>query len=654
MFFPEQIKRARFLVHESCKESVVRRLHELGAVQITDSRERLSQPEWQSLIEAYPPPADIRRTTTQLMTVNRLLDIFSMAAPEQEESFLKNLFAPSPPDKIRIEDLAGERLHEEVAAATAAADGLVLDSLARLEAARIEKAELLYQHSMFEHLGAVDVALEELGSGAYAHATLAIAPHKDLTALGDELAQATSGIFFFAAEAVSETETCLLIVSLLSDADAVAACLRRWDITRINPGRFQGAPSAAAVKIEEMIASLDQKEQQARSEIVAAAHHWRGRLTALRELLIIERQRTEIFASFARTRQVVVIEGWVLARQVRSIADAVTGCCSGLVHIEMADPDEPVEKLPVALHNPGIFKHFEVMVKLYATPRYDELDPTMLICPTLLLFFGIMISDAMYGLMTLLLGLGILRGAGRYHATYRSAGVMLAFGGVVTIVVGVLTGGWFGNLAVDYLGLKFLNRLVIINPMFDVSAFLLLSLGIGVIHIDMGILAGMIQSIRRRSYSEVLQNAWILFLEGAILLYYLKLYTAALACAAPALLLLLYSVKGMALFGLTGFVGDVLSYARLMAIGMVSFGLAAPINAFAKMAYGTRFVGWLLALMLLVGGHLFGFVLNLMGAAAHGLRLHFVELFGKFFSGGGVDFEPFRMKQELARPDKSV
>ena len=84
-----------------------------------------------------------------------------------------------------------------------------------------------------------------------------------------------------------------------------------------------------------------------------------------------------------------------------------------------------------------------------------------------------------------------------------------------------------------------------------------------------------------------------------------------------------------------------------MALGLVSFGLAVAINALAQMVFGISYVGWLFAIAILVGGHLFSFVLNLMGAFAHGIRLHFVEFFGKFYSGGGDEFEPFRIKREI-------
>ena len=99
MFYPEQMKRARFLAHESMKEKIVKRLHELGAVQITDFREKLSKAAWKDLLVSHPASSDVRRITTQLMSLNRMLDVFSMVVPEVEEGFFKMLFAPAPPEK---------------------------------------------------------------------------------------------------------------------------------------------------------------------------------------------------------------------------------------------------------------------------------------------------------------------------------------------------------------------------------------------------------------------------------------------------------------------------------------------------------------------------------------------------------------------------
>ena len=140
---------------------------------------------------------------------------------------------------------------------------------------------------------------------------------------------------------------------------------------------------------------------------------------------------------------------------------------------------------------------------------------------------------------------------------------------------------------------------------------------------------------------------WIFFLEIGLVFYYFQMQPPALVFFAISLGFLIYSAKGMALFGLTGLLGDTLSYARLMALGLVSFGLAVAINALAEMVLGIDYIGWVVAIAVMVGGHLFSFLLNLMGAFAHGIRLHFVEFFGKFYDGGGDDFAPFSVKRKI-------
>lgn len=649
MFYPERMKRARFLVHGSRKEQAVKRLHQLGAVQVTDFREKLTKESWKDLVAGHPASADVRRVTTQLMSVNRILDVFSMVVPEPEEGFFKMLFAPAAPEKIAIEDLSGEALFEEVAAARASAESLIADPLDTLEKLEGEKSELSIQTEALNRIAALDFSVETLGRGVFVNAVMGISPKKDFSGLKTEIEKATAGICVFAETPLSETETCLLVISLLKDEDEVLSLLRKWDVDRINADGLEGTPPSVITAVETRIAEIHSEQAKCRASIGKAAVKWRSRLKALRELLLIERERAEVYSNFARTDSAFVVEGWVTARKADAVVKAVEDGCQGLVFAEISEPDEPVEKLPVALDNPGILKHFELLVKLYAPPRYDEIDPTVLIFPTFLFFFGLMITDAMYGLMCLVLGLFILRGAGKYYGLYKSAGLLLALGGASTVFLGAMTGGWFGNFAADpgYLGLEFLNRLVVINPMVDVATFLLFAIGVGLVHLNIGIVMGIIKDTRRKDIPSALKNVWIFFLELALICYYFEANTPAIVFAVPALLLLLYAEKGMALFGVTGLLGDSLSYARLMALGLVSFGLAVAINALAKMTWGIDYVGWIFAVGIFIFGHLFSFVLNLMGAFAHGIRLHFVEFFGKFYSGGGDDFAPFRLKRDI-------
>ncbi|MBM4309484.1 MAG: V-type ATP synthase subunit I [Deltaproteobacteria bacterium] len=647
MFFPERMKRIRLLAHASCRQAAVKKLHELGAVQITDFRTTLTRSEWKDLLQAHPASSDVRRITTQLMGLNRLLDVFATIAPELQEGFFKTLFAPAPPEKIRVEDLSGEALFQEVQALLGTADAAVAQPLEMLEKAAAERAELAAQRAAFAQIASLGVRLADIGQGSFVHSFLGLGPAREYTQLAADIEALAGGLSVCEARSVADEKTCLLVICPAACADEVYQLLRKNDVERIAAGRFAGTPAEALRDIDSRMRELDENQSASRAAIMDAAGSHRSRLKALRELLLIERERCDACAGFARTGQVVAIEGWIIAKQAEAVARELESALGGLAAVFITEPDEPEEKLPVALNNPGILKHFELLVKLYAPPKYNEIDPTVLIVPTFLFFFGLMITDAVYGLMTLLLGIFILRGGGKYYPLYKSCGIMLALGGASTIVLGALTGGWLGNLFVDYLGLTFFNSMVVINPMVDVSDFLVFAIAVGVLHLNVGAVVGIIKDVRCANVPSALKNVWIFFMEISLICYYYKAQAPALVFGVLALVFLLYSAKGMALFGLTGFLGDSLSYARLMALGLVSFGLAVAINALAKMVWGIDYVGWLIALLILIGGHLFSFVLNLMGAFAHGIRLHFVEFFGKFYEGGGEDFTPFSIKRRI-------
>lgn len=648
MFYPEPVQKLVILSHHSVKQKVVRKLHELGAVQINDFKHKLSSDtNWGEILSSHPVSQDIRTITTQLMGVNRLLDIFNMVSAEEEEGFFKKLFAASPPEKIKVEDMYGEALLQKVSSTVSVIEDNITEPLEKMEKSAAEIAELNAQGVFFEKIRSINLPIELAGEGTFVNTLVGTAPVKDFTPLRQELEKATGGMVFFAHQNVSEETACVAVVCLSRDKDDISGIVRKWDIEKMPSTAYSGTPSDAVAEIRRKINLLESIQNECREKIRGQALNWRKQLKTFREFLTIDRERAEVFSGFAQTDAVTAIQGWVIKDKAAAIIKQIESFGEGLAVAFAEAPDEPPENLPVSLKNPGIIKHFELLVKLYAPPKYDEVDPTVLIFPSFLFFFGIMITDAMYGIVALILGILILRGGGRYYPLFRSAGVLLSLGGLSTVFMGAMTGGWFGNLLVEYLGLSFLDKLVVINPMVDVAPFLLFALGVGLLHLNIGIVVGIIKDARRKDIPQALKHVWIFFLEISLVCYYFEQTTAAGVFAVPALLLLLYSAKGMALFGITGLLGDTLSYARLMALGLVSFGLAVAINALSEMTFGISYIGWLLAIVILVFGHSFSLLLNLMGGFAHGIRLHFVEFFGKFYSGGGEEFTPFKIKRNV-------
>jgi V/A-type H+-transporting ATPase subunit I len=357
-----------------------------------------------------------------------------------------------------------------------------------------------------------------------------------------------------------------------------------------------------------------------------------------------------------------MIEGWVPRKITEKVSREIETTTDGLAVIKVAEPQNPEEKVPILLENPPFFKHFELLTCMYSPPKYNEIDPTIFLTITFLFFFATMVTDALYGLITFIIGVLMLRGGGKYNETIKGFGVILTAGGITTIVAGAVTGGWFGNLAIEYLGITSLKNLMIIDPMVDVLPFLIFAVVVGIVHLDIGIVLGIINNVRNQEIKNAFtENLWLILVQVLFALFYLKtLVTPGTGTVLflniligligiGSLLLLIAGHKGMAFFTITGAIGDTLSYARLMALGLCTAGIAMTVNILAKMSSEVAIIGTVFLILMLVVGHAFNWVIQIMGAFVHGIRLHYVEFFGRFYSGGGDDFTPFAIKRDITK-----
>lgn len=227
------------------------------------------------------------------------------------------------------------------------------------------------------------------------------------------------------------------------------------------------------------------------------------------------------------------------------------------------------------------------------------------------------------------------------------------------MIIGAITGGWFGDLFVEYFGWTGLNSIVLFETMGEggilpqligqpgIIIFLILSILIGVIHLDIGIIISMIENFKERKIKDAfLGDFWFILIQPAILLLlFNSSYIFIVALCVVALILLVWGHKGMFFFQITGMLGDTLSYVRLMALGLCTYGMALTFNALANLAGGPG-IGIIIAAIIAILGHLLNWALQTLGGFVHTMRLHYVEFFGKFFKGEGSEFIPFKERRE--------
>ena len=355
------------------------------------------------------------------------------------------------------------------------------------------------------------------------------------------------------------------------------------------------------------------------------------------------------------TGQTFALEAWVPERsrpKVEKLLAQYTCCYEFQPASEEDDP-------PVLLKNNKFVEPFEVITEMYALPSPHSIDPNPFMAPFFFVLFGMMLSDAGYG--------QILAAAGLWGAKHLDMGPggkkllkMLGYCGISTVFWGALYGSWFGN-AIPQVASIFFGREVqvpmLLDPLTNPMPILILSFVVGYLHIMLGMGLQAYLMIRRGHFWDAVFDVgfWYLVLIGLPLLLAGGLVAEAgkwIAIAGAAGLVLtqgrdkknpiLKLASGvLSLYNITGYFSDLLSYSRIMALGLATGVIGQVINTMGTLP-GRNLFGALLFIVVFAAGHLLNMAINALGSYVHTSRLQYVEFFGKFFEGGGQPFRPLR------------
>jgi len=619
MLRPTRMKKLQIVALEGFRDGIVKGLQALGTVHLTDYSEAINDPHLKDLLQPHPFSPNIRRIAAQNIAVNRLLDLFERHDPEPREGFIKAVFAPMPPKKLETKELFGPKLLDVVDQIIAKVDSEVAQPAKDLESIEEQIAEREKIKGLLELVAALDIDLGDVGDSGFTSVLLGVAPKQGLDNLRERLEEITNNAFYLGARETSEDSIVTVVACLKEHVAAVLANLRRLDWERVEIQGLQGTPRKAIDSIDKRVEDLQQEKREKERMVVDIARRRKDELRTHQELLMVERQREENHTKFARMEHVVVIEGWVPGESVAQAVQEIRSITSGACVVDLTEP-EANDDVPVQLKNPKFF----------------------FLAPGFLLFFSIMLTDAVYGLIALVLGMLLIRGGGKYNEMIKDGGIILSSAGVATIIIGALSGGWFGGFG---LKLPLLASLQVFDPMVQVTAFLLIALIIGLAHVNVGVVINVAHKLKAgQKWKAITENLWFLFIQPGLIFLLLGHKSLGLLFIVIALMLLFAGHKAMSMFQITGFMGDVLSYARLMALGLCTTGIAMTVNVLASMLYMVGWLGIVLAVIIFLFGHLFNFVINAMGSFVHGLRLHYVEFFTKFYQSGGTEFAPLEMK----------
>ena len=448
-----------------------------------------------------------------------------------------------------------------------------------------------------------------------------------------------------------------------SDSAEVNSLLTSYGFLRASFDKNEQTAVQYVARSRKCLEALSLEEDKARKKLVELAK----RIDALEVLYDID--STELVSveqklKLAATDSVAVIKGWIPIRREDTVERFLSDFeCA----YEISEPDDS-EIPPILLENNGFASNFEWVLGMYSYPLYGRFDPTFIMSIFYFFIFGIMFADAGYGLLLVLACFGAVRFLKPGEGMKRFL-KMFGYCGFSCIIFGVLFGAYFGDLPLAImrnmmgmseeqlpnlalLGGTGANIAVLFDPLQNPMGFLLLSLGVGAVHLIAGMAVQFYILCKDGHVLDAILDIgayWLLF-GGVALLVFTPTVGLWVTVAAAALIVLTHGraeknivmklMKGLlGLYDLINYAADLLSYSRILALGLAAGIIGQVVNILGTMG-GATVVGFIALVVAFSIGHLLNLAINVLGTFVHTSRLQYIEFFGKFYEDGGVPFDP--------------
>ncbi|MCK4667108.1 V-type ATP synthase subunit I [Candidatus Dependentiae bacterium] len=646
----EKLKKVVAIGHNSLKKRFLAKLHKEDILQV------------ENIIETYQDSDLLQAQSVHdsgleeiIKNIKFLIDLFEPY--KEQEGFLSGMFS----SKIELNDSEFNKLIREFDVKELYFKYQKIHN--EINTLYIRKNNLLVKEEQLKQWVDLDIPLEELGKTESTVSTLGYLKSDDFYDFAEDLNE----LKYIEIERISSrsNDIFVFIIYHKNISPQVSQIFNTYDLKLVSFPNETSLVRQRLIAITEMIETIDK-------DINVLEEHIKEGVSNLSQIYVtydffqVEQERLKGEENLGLTEKTFTLIGWLPEKHIKAFNSIISEPEFKLLDIETSDPSEE-DTPPILFKNSKIVKPFQFITDLYGRPSYFEIDPSFFFLPFFTLFFGICLTDGGYGLVMLLVlgSLFIIPSVRKKMKNIPALLMILFLSSIPTIIMGVLTGGFFGITIPVHL-----KKYILLDPLDPEKGmtFMKFAIFVGLIHIMIGFITGFVKQWRLGNKQEALHKniPWLLIIPSSVLLVY-KFLGASVPTTIPLIVfgvgvlwIILfdsYETKNPivrvfmgaynAFFGMTGLFGDALSYLRLFAIGLSTGVLALVINILAvtiKDMIPIPVVGVVLMIIFLIIGHILNLAINALGGFVHTLRLQFVEFFQKFYEGSGQEFITFGPK----------
>ena len=588
MLFPAKMAEVEVLVHDSVKYDVLRAMQRGGFIHITHHGIKD--------LKNSSPSKETSKIVDFQFRISKLMGFLNIA--KEKNGGIKEILNPTPPEIFETTSRKREEILKDAEATLKDLEEKIWGLGKRWDEINDELESIKTKREHVKLLRGLDFDLSFIGEDVYVNITAGIV--KDISPLLKLKSKNKLAVWYKTIGKKKNIVYVVVVAYHLKERRDVEAALRFATFSEFSLDGLKGKPTEAMKSLDEREEELLKKKEKLKEEIREMREKHYGHLAILYDDLENEKIKEENQSKFGKTEYTTVIRGYIKKKTLEKSIERIKEASKGLAHIEWKDAKG--EETPSAFDNPRIFHPFQAFVEMYSTPKYGYIDPTIIIAPLFVVYFGLTLGDAGYGFIMTVLGYLLWFKIGKYDWTNRTLGKILFASGISAIVFGIIQGGIFGPLDSNNPMSQFIQYQPIIDPMKDAVTVLVIALIIGISQISLGLLLGAYHHLKYKNYGDFLTSevSWFLLLPSSAVVigssfgwWTFDPNTILISWIVLAIGLIFltgipgrlvdkeHAINAMAFFDITGMVGDWLSYSRLLALDLGTSGIALTINLFA-------------------------------------------------------------------------